>query len=330
MVSYQRMIHKKINQHGPLYREVLRNALIIGWRERRLWGFAILAGLLHTGGIIDAIVRALKIISEQTPSVFSSNWLVQMPTTLFGMTTLTIKVAVAALVLMTVFVASVISQSALAIGVAPRRALHQRSTLLQLLFDAGRFFWPVATLNIISLGLLWCSKFLLLLPLAFSLRAPTFLSVFIYTIAYALFLSASIFFVALHFFALQAIVIDKKTLMDAIVRGYEHFKRAWLIVIETALILLLIGTAIFALTILVFSVAIIPFFLLLAVAAVLEYQTVVGIGIILGVLLFFALAFLAGSYAITMQYAAWGDLYLRVDEGNARAKIHRLLNWLIA
>ncbi len=324
------MIRKNKNPQSSLYRVVIRSALIAGWKERRLWGLAILAGLLHTGGILDVMVRTLQTISEQTPSIFSTNWLIPLPTTFFGMTALTIKTGVALLMLLTIFIASVISQSALAIGVSPRNATRPRLALLQLLFAAGRFFWPVATLNVISLGLLWGSRFLLLLPLGFSLRDPSFLSVFIYLAAYCLFLGASLALTALHFFALQAIVIDQRTLMVALVRCYEHFKRAWVIVVETALVLTLVGVAIFAFTLLVFAVAVIPLFLLLAVAATLGYQTVVGIGMLIGILLFFALLFLAGSYAITMQYAAWGDLYLRIDERSARAKIHRLLHWLIA
>ncbi len=319
------MFQKNINQPGPLYRKVLSHALAIAWREKRLWGFAVLAGLLQTGGILDALVRSLQNISDQTPSVFNTNWLIPLPSTTLGAFALTTQALAALLMLAVVFVASVTAQGALAMGLSKQPRLG----LLELIFAAGRVFWPLAGLNALVLLLLWCARFLLLIPLAFSLAAPTFLSVAIYLLAFALFLIASLLFTAIHLFALQAIAVKKKTLLNALALGYEHFKRAWLVVAEIAFLMVFAGLAIFGLAAVVFFVGIIPLFLLLFIAATLQWQMLLSVGVWIGILYLVAIVFAAGSFAITFQYAAWGALYDRINEKNATAKLHRLLHWLI-
>ncbi|MDP3793557.1 MAG: hypothetical protein Q8R07_02275, partial [Candidatus Uhrbacteria bacterium] len=66
------MIRKKMFHHGPLYREVVRDAWHTAWHERQWWVFALFAGILQTGGIYDAILFFTKSMADKSYSLLSS------------------------------------------------------------------------------------------------------------------------------------------------------------------------------------------------------------------------------------------------------------------
>ncbi len=311
--------------HPPLYRVILRRSLNAGWREWRLWVFAVLAGLLQTGGIIDMAARALTITGRALPSGFADSWFTRalLPAHLFSLATLGLKTLFVALVLLAAFIASVIAQGALVAGLEKTKTTGSKSTLLSLIHRGGSTFWPVATLNILTLGLLWCARFLLLIPLAFAARAQSFLASIGSLIAFTLFVVAMFLLTAIHLFALQAIVRAGKTINDALVEAWHHFWRNWLLVVEVAFLLVVISVALswLGMFISVFSPILLLFYATALLGNILPSLLLAGFAILV--------IFAIGCFLITFQYACWGQLYDRLGEGTAHAKIHRVLHRLI-
>ncbi len=320
---------KNTQKHPPLYREIMRHALIASVKGWRLWLFAFVAGLLQTGGILDVAVRALQTIQQQTSSVFANTWLsFWYPASITGIGALTIglKSLVFVLILLAAFVCSVMAQGALVAGLEKKNSIAPRASIVQLIHLAGRSFWPLATLNILTQSLLWCSRFLLLVPLAYATRTPSFLNTLGTFAAFGVFLIAAFFITAIHLFALQAIIGDDLHLHDALVRALDHFRRAWLIVVEIAFLLVLFGLVVATIGIMLFTIGITPLFFFLVALAL---ANVHAMGIALIMTLFILCAAIIGSFTITTQYAAWGLLYERIGERTATAKIHRAIHWLL-
>lgn len=327
------MIRKNKQQIRPLYREVIKESLAVAWHKRWLWPFAIVAGILQTGGILDVILYRARTLSSQGHDLATSPWFQAWirgvlsargsTLTVWFMALGMIQGILYASLLVGAFLAiSVIAQGALVFGLGGR--LRGRiPTFRECLTMGARAFWPVAALNVVTLGLLWLAHFLVLIPLTFSIESPTVLTVITYFLAYLLFLLAAVALTTIHLFALNAILLQEATLMQALVRSYTLFKRAWILVLETAGILLALGTAVMAAAMLLFLVAGIPVFVIVISAALLQYPSVVVIGTDVLVGLFGLVMLTAGAFTIVFQYATWGRLYIRLGEGGAIAKLHR-------
>lgn len=332
------MIRKNISR--PLYREILGDALVMAWRERRLWILALFAGALQTGGIYDVLLASIAQLPGQVKGFFAVTPWYQFSQTqgfLSGtsfaertINTLSLAQGVLFAICITVAVLgfSLIAQGALAYGLGGRTRV-KGATFRQCLTVGARNFWPILTLNIFTLSLIWLARFFLLIPFAYSVAAPSYLSVGTYFLAFVLFILASILFTTIHLFALNAIILEQKSVWGAIVEAYALYKRSWVVIFELGAILLVFGAVMFFGAIAVFLIAAIPLFLLLASAALLGWWPVVWIGIGLGFLLFLALMIAAGTFTISFQYAVWTRLYRRLNEGHVFAKFTRWLRHLI-
>ena len=138
----------------------------------------------------------------------------------------------------------------------------------------------------------------------------------------------SILLTAIHMFALGGIMIDGESLTAALSSAYAMFKKSWIVTLETAGLLFVVGVVLLAATFLAFLVVAFPIFLLLVSAALMDFNTVLIIGRSILVLLFFTSLILAGAFTIQFQYAAWTNLFRRVDGINKRAVYHRVFRWL--
>jgi hypothetical protein len=319
------MIRK--NKNRPLYREVVRDALLIAWHERRLWPFAILAGILQTGGIADVVIYAMRQLSGDSQSILASAWGGFLLGDAFSAAGWIQGVLLSGLIVGAILTISVVSQGALVYGLGAR-IRGRIPTWRQCLTVGARNFSSIVIVNIVTLGLIWIARFLMLVPYAFSLSEPTALTVVTYFFSALLFLLASVALTTMHLFAVNAIVLQDAPAHEALVRAYETFKQHWLITIETAGILLGVGAMGMILALFLFTLLAVPLFLFLVAAELLQITILLQTGYVLGFVLFFGLMFLIGAYTITFQYAAWGKLYRRMGEGGAMARIHRWLHWL--
>lgn len=334
------MIRKNKNQHRPLYREIVRDAFATTWRERKLWIFALFAGILQTGGVYDVILVSIKRMPDQVQSLFDGQGmsaLLAIERRFSGMdaiqSTLGFLSFLQGLILAIMIILAFWGLSAVAQG-AITYALGTRSrgkgpTFRESLTVGARHLWPILTLNVFTLGLIWLARFIVLIPFAFSIKNPSLLSVFGYFLSFMLFLLISVALTAIHLLALNAIILDKAHLWPAICQAYEMAKRSWALVLEIGAIMFAVGALALAAGAILFFVTAIPLFLFMVATALLQFWTLLWIATVIGFILFFTIMVSAGAWAIAFQYAVWQQLYLRIGSGTASAKIIRWVRWLV-
>lgn len=334
------MIRKNKNPHRPLYREIVRDAFATTWRERKLWIFALFAGVLQTGGVYDVILLSIRRMPEQVRTLFSGNgWQAMLAIekrfsgvdavqSTFGFLTFIQGMLLAILIILAIWALSAVAQGALTYALGTR-SRGKGPTFREALTVGARNLWPIVTLNIFTLGLIWLARFIVLLPFAISIQNPSLVSIFAYYLSFLLFLLASVALTAIHFFALNAVILEKSHLWPAIRQAFNALKESWMLVLEIGAILFLVGATALAVGVIVFVIAAVPLFLFMIATALLQLWTLLWIATALGIALFFAVMISAGAWAIAFQYAAWQQLFQRVASGTASAKVIRWIRWWV-
>lgn len=332
MLQSFRSMQRKMKAR-PLYRQIIREALAGAWREKRLWVIALFAGIIQTGGIYDVLMWKFQRATEQATTFFS-RWesggsLVQA----FAHLPLVDKFGVIQSVLFSATIVggilafAVLAQGALVYAM-DRHLNGKQATLRESLQRAAHRFAPLVVMNAALLGAVWVTRFLLSAPLAEVLRHPAPVTIAVYVLSMGLFLGLVIFFTSLHLLSLNGMLVDELTLSESLQHSLRLFRVSWLAILETAFVMLVLGSMIFFGSIGISFLINIPFLLFMRAALYFSYpQLFFLMNIISGFVLLAAFVF-GGSYAITFQYATWNRLYRRINEGTAHAKVHRVLAWL--
>lgn len=326
------MIRK--NTHKPFYRTVVPEALNEAWTHRKLWILSIFALFLHTGGIFDALLKAVRDLRGM------SQWLaapvgpdalrLAMEGSLVG-TGLVLFLeqwVLGLLVGLGLLALSLLSQAGLAYGLGG--LVRGRMPNLRECLVAGRKHLPSITiLNLLTIGIPFAFKVLVAWLLLLAASQPSMALTIVYLLAGLLFIALTIAATAVHFFSLYAIVLQEATLSEAIKRSLHMLRRGWLAILEVGFVLFGVGILIFACGLLLTVLALIPFALLFTVTAVLgsEALSLVLLGSAIGVGC--ALILAIGGVATQFQYAVWHRLFLKLGEGGLVAKLHRLYHTLI-
>jgi hypothetical protein len=246
----------------------------------------------------------------------------------FGFLSFLQGLLLAVLIILAIWAFSAVSQGALAYALGTR-SRGRGPSFREALTVGARHLWPVLTLNVFTLGLIWLARFIVLLPFAISIQNPSLISIFAYYLSFLAFLLASVALTAVHLFALNAVILEKAHLWPAICQAYAAAKRSWMLVLEIGAILFLVGTIALACGVILFVIAAVPLFLFMIAAALMQYWTLLWIATVLGIALFFVIMISAGAWAIAFQYAAWQQLYQRVGSGTASAKVIRWIRWWV-
>jgi hypothetical protein len=331
------MIRKNKKVHRPLYREVVPGAIKGAWRHRWLWPIALLAGLIQTGGIVDAVLLSLRRIRLESVTLFDASWSDSMGaiwTRIIGAPDIIGKILeaqnfiIGLMVVVATLALALICQGALAFGIGGaikgrmpnfKESLHVGSMVI------GRIF----ALNLVTLGLTWLARFILLVPLAvFSQKPSAGLAVASVAVA-ILYILTVLSLTAIHFFALNAIALNDTHVTPALERAALMLRSSWLTVIETAVILFLVGLLTMGIGLGLFLAMWLPLFLLQLGAALLNMDLLFVFANFLGTILFFIVMLSAGAFNVSFQYRAWNLLYVRLGEGGAVAKLHRVLRSML-
>lgn len=320
---------------APLYRKLIPIALRESWNSRWLWPFALFAAWLMTGGIYDVMLTSLQelrtrqdiILHGQLPQTITIAWSrLTDGSSILHLIGAWESVLFASIFILAVLSLSIIGQGALVHGIGGRirgRKPHFRESLA----IGTKFFVQTMLLNIFILGLTWFAKFLMFIPYRNSILDPSIGHLLGYLFTTVLFIVTLIVLTSVHLFTLNAMILQEASLHEALVRAFELLRRGWLAVLELALILFGVGMGIFALTLILFFVMIIPLVLVMFATMVLGQGFIFSLGYALGTLLFFTLFILAGVFTVTFQYAAWHLLFLKLGEGGLVAKLHRISHW---
>ncbi|MCC7356983.1 hypothetical protein IT408_00545 [Candidatus Uhrbacteria bacterium] len=323
----------------PIYREVVKQAFHAAWHDRHLWPLAFVTSFIFSAGIYDILWKGFNTISTQDSSLLvekgqiitsiGSGFVLAMQRTggflniIFGLQ----LVLILAILFVAALAFACICQGGLVFALGARRRGEPSGLALSLRIG-GKAFWSVAALNAISLSCLWILRFLILIPMTINLSSGENAHWVLYLLSFILFSGLQIIITIVQIFALNALILQGATAAQALARGYELFKRHWIIAIETAFLQALIaGISIIAFAGFVF-VTIIPIVMAIITSIGLNsaglYYSATSIGFF-----FMFLSFCTGIAFLThFQYATWTYLYRRIGEGGAVAKLHRIYRQL--
>lgn len=324
--------------HRPLYRVIVPASLRSAWKERWLWPIALLAGLIQTGGIMDALLISTRDARFQAVTLFDASWgqsfaamwaRVAAAPDWIGAILAGQSLFMGAVVVIATLALALIAQGALVFGIGGQ-VRGRKPGFRECLRMGTRMLGRILALNIITLGLSWLARFLMVLPLGLYAQDPTpglaLASVGMSILYVVVVLSLT----AVHFFALNALVLQESHVAKALERGLRLLRDSWLTVIEIAVILFSIGIATMAVALVLFLVMWLPLFLLMLGTALLNMTALFSFLYFLSILLFLLIMLMAGAFNLSFQYRAWHHLFLRLGEGGAVAKLHRWLHALLS
>jgi len=192
----------------------------------------------------------------------------------------------------------------------------------------ARAFWPIATLNVMTLLAFAAIRFVVAAFMDYALTADTLAAGLLFVLAFVLFVGLAFIITIMQIFALNAMILQGASVADAILRGYVQFKRHWIVSVETALILAVVAIALNAvLTYLVFLAGM-PFLLAMVTAAVIQSPVLYFGAMVLALLVMLAVFATATAMLSQLQYATWTFLYRKIGEGGVVPKIHRMVRTL--
>jgi len=320
-----------------LYRPAIRDAFQAAWKEKRYWFIALFAGILLTGSIYDVVWRGLNSLSPQASitstlvpfwAAMTESWAgLTLTDTILGGVGVFLITTFCIVVAFSVFGASCIAQGALVYAMGNRRR-GETPGVRAALTVGSRAIWPVATLNLFALAVLWAVRSLISIALVISVTDTTVFSYLIYLTAFVVFVTLAVAVVIIQIFALNAMILQGATLAQAIERGVMILRRHWVISLETAAILFVLSIGAWILTIAVNMLLAIPLFMLSITAAVLNVTVLFWATLYVGILLFILILLAIAGFMIVMHYATWTVMFRRLGEGGAMPKVHRFFRSL--
>lgn len=320
--------HSKSASHEPVYRHVLRQAWHFAWSHKHLWILSFFASFLLTAGSYDVIGNTYLHVIQQTEVLSGANSALSSISlsNMGGMTNILTAfewVILLCVIILALLAFSCVAQGALVYCIGAARQ-GEKTLFKKALGIGARAFWPIATLNILTLLVFAVIKFLIAAFLNIALADGSILFGLVYVAVFVVLMALAFAITIVQIFALNAMVLQGASVSDAIARGYTLFLRHWVVAVETALILALISIAFNILLAYVMFIGAVPFILAIVTASVVQAPIMFWGAIMLagfGLLVVFlgSIAFLS-----QLQYAAWTFLYRRIGEGGVMPKLHRL------
>ena len=322
------------------YRNILKQAWKITWRNKYLWWLGIFAALLGNGGEFEILFnnagsnpgRALFPAWQGMAStgVFSFKTyanignLLKYDTLNMVMVLILALAALAALLFLVWLV--IVSQAAIVNNSAA--LLNQKKSALRDGWESGILnFWPVFTLNILVKAAVYLMLFAISLPVIFikgSLNANPF-----YILALIMAFPLAIIMSFITKYAIADAVINKSTVGQALKRGWRLFIANWLVSFEMAIILFFINILVGLAIILAILALAVPFLFL----GLIFYYSFSAAGSWLVVSLAFAgflFIVVSGGAALSVfQITSWTSLFLELDKKRGASKLVRMVNRLV-
>jgi hypothetical protein len=323
----------------PIYRQVIKDAWQLAWKNKFLWLFGFFAGILINGGVYDLGVRMFGRVSHVgyswdalvrgffQPDLFINlsrlGWQIPEMPILNSVWTVVVLIVSLAVILFFVWL-SVVSQGALIAGVDntyKKKKNPEKNSFIQGL----EYFWPLLSINVF----LKISVFLLVIftsfPLVLLLGESITLNALLYLLAFLIFIPLSIIIYFLALLASCYIVLRKKKLRESIHLAWELFKRNWMICLELGFLLFVIAFMVGLLIVLIFLVLAVPIVLLFLAAAALGSTTALMVVAVLGFMVFALVTILGAAFVVTFQYTSWVLLFERLTK---KGGISRLVRWV--
>ena len=326
------LCYTSLNMSEPLYRPILREAFQITWRGARLWPLALAAGILLSGSISDVVWRMTNALAPQASlsSAVSLFWAralqgwsgFQITDILIGGVRVFQISALALILGFAVAGLSVICQGALVFAIGTGR-VTKRLRMRDAITVGARAFWPVFVLNILGAVILIATRSLLGIIIAMAHSAGSTGIYLLYLASFTVFVLLAILVTIIQIFALNAMILQGATIVQAIERAAKMVQQHWVTITETALILFVLSLGAWVAALLANALLAIPVFMLLMTGLLLSSHTLVSASLFMGIILLIIVLLMVLAAFITLQYATWTLLFRRMGEGGMLPKIHR-------
>ena len=324
----------------PFYRNILKQAWRLTWRNKYLWWFGIFAALLGNGGEFEILFNNTGANPSQalfpawqgvaSTGVFSWQTLANVGD-LFARDTLNIiLVLLTCLIVLAVFLflvwLVVVSQAAIVNNSAA--IIKQKGPALREGFNAGILnFWPVLGLNVLVRVIIYALLVAISLPAIYF--SANFSAKVFYFVALILTVVAAIVLSFIAKYAIAYVVINKSRVGRAVSQSWRLFKENWLISFEMAVILFIINLLVGLGIVLAILTLAVPFLFL----SLIFFYAFAAVGSWLVALLAFA-CFIAvivstGAALAVFQIASWTGLFMELDKKGGTAKLVRVINNMV-
>lgn len=321
----------------PIFREVLKKAWSITWNHKFLWAFGLFAAFLGTGGEFEILFNDWGRFQEFSKNLTTIQDLYQtglINTILSNFKTFLVQYPFQALLILFIFLVVavvliwliVVSQIGMVFNV--KEILQQRPGGITRGYRAGlKFFGNVLVLDIIAKLLAYGLLFVVSLPLlTFFLVKNSELSANIFIIiAFLIILPLNLIISFIIKYAIFYLVMQEKKFWEAFKEGWRLFLKNWLLSLEMAALVLLIGLAAGLALILAIVFVAAPFALLAFIMILFNFKAAFWVVVIVGLVVISVLIIAAGAVLSAFQYSAWVLFFSRLLEGRAKSKIIRLL-----
>ena len=314
----------------------------ITWRNKYLWFFGFFAALLGSGGQYELLINGLN--GEIGKGAFSG-WESFKDTGLFSGQTFSNLIGVAKedaasliiiLIIGLVILAiagflvwlSTVSQAAL-VNNTPAHVGNKKGNFKLGLAAGINKFWPVFGLNMTMRFAVVLILFLVGTPIIFlTSKLGPVLAGIIYIIVFACLLVAALAISFIMKYAIGFVVLEESRFVDSIRSGWELFKENWLVSMEMALILFLIGLGVSIAYLFAVLILFTPFLL---IGLVLSKITILGyvITFLIAFIFYLVALFFTGAILSTFQTVSWTTLFLQLLNKGGTSKIVRVVSGLV-
>lgn len=300
-----------------LYRTIIIEALRFSWRYKFLWGVALFAALAGNGGELELVFSGNDSVSGQSAILgrLSSFYADGTLTTMIGnvrdyvtgnpLPTALFAILLIALVLLYVWLVTT-GQASIIHAINALRN-KQKSSFGKAFTNGSRFFLPIFILNLVAKAIIFGILLLVALPLgiAFVKTELTIYNTLYIVVAFLTLIPVTIILSFVLKYAASFVVIRGMTWKQGLRNSIALFKKNWLLSLEMAALLFLINL----------TLSLIVVYLL----SLLGLPTNPA-----GLLVFYVILTVFGTFIATFQYSAWVFLFFELEKGTARSKILRV------
>ncbi len=325
----------KVSASFDTYRDILKRAFQITRHNKFLWLFGFFAAFLGVGGELESLFRNYTDLSQRSNDVFSLQTLYEGGI-IWGIVTnaqwffsnypwqsffFLLMIVVLAIVLLWL---AIVSQIAL-FDSAYKLDKKKKVTYSDGYRVGNKYFGSVLLVNILLKVVLYGLLIVVGAPLItwFLVKGSTWGGVLFVLLIFFVFVPVSAIISFIVKYAVAYIVIKDKDVTQSIKNGWNLFRENWLVTLEMAVIILVIGVLVGLGILLAIGIAAIPFIVVSIAALLLGAGNAFAAATVVGVIVWFIIVAIAGAIYVAFQYTAWALLFTRLVEGKAQSKLMR-------
>lgn len=326
----------RIFMQEPTLREVFSASWKLTMHHKVLWILGLFALALGQLGVLDVMIGIMKGTSEQINSgIVSQIWYLFNPSTLaqIGATLNYSFDSWAALAWLLVMIFGLVVAVIVVAAIAQGGIVHAAALSIEHGLKSVEKFdesWHsgahhashILVLNIVKKCILFGLSLFVAAGAFAALAYGTTTSIFIFIVTFILTIVLGMTVSMLTLFAVGYLVIEDKTLFDALRLAWKLVLKHWVACFEVGIVLILFNLVIFALLFAGIYVFVIPGLALNAYGALIGSAAISQFGISMALVLFLSFAAIVGSIFTVFVTISWTYLFAIMHRWGFRSRIH--------